>query len=191
MVAAAALAVAALVPVVGACGGQTQDGTAAPSDEPAATAQVTAQATKKPMPVSSLPPLVGLGETVRFETPEGGVVQVTAADYADPGAAPAGVAADAGERLVSLELTVMPEGEKGAAPVPMPFKKVESFLLIAEDDTISAAQLGDDSLLGATLVPGESLSTTLAFSVTSAAQLRFVCTPVKGSRPRSATWELD
>ena len=135
--------------------------------------------------------LAGLGETVRFETPEGAVVRVTVGGYADPGDAPAGVNAGAGERLVTLELTVTPEGEEGTAAVPLPFKKADSFILIAEDDTLTVAQLGDDELLGATVPPGETVSATLAFSVGAASPIRFVCTPLEGSRPRSATWELD
>lgn len=154
-------------------------------------AAATAPATDSPEPVSSLPPLVNLGETVRFMTPEGAVVGVTAAAYSDPGDAPDGVSAEAGERLVTLELTVTAEGPEGTAAVRSPFKRPDSFLLIAEDDSITATQLGDDALLGAILPPGKPLRTTLAFSVGPAAQHLFVCTPVEGSRPRSATWELD
>ena len=118
------------------------------------------------------------------------MVRVTAGGYADPGDAPAGASADAGERLVTLELRVTAEGPEGTAAIRVPFEKADSFLLIAEDDTITVAQLGDDALLGATLRPGEPLGTTLAFSVGDVAQLRFVCTPAEGSQPRSATWEL-
>ena len=110
----------------------------------------TAQATKEPKPVSSLPPLVGMGDTVRFQTPDGAVVRVTVDDYADPGDAPSGATADPGERLVTLELSVTPEGAEGTASVPLPFEKADSFILIAEDDTLTVAQLGDDELLGAT-----------------------------------------
>ncbi len=84
-----------------------------------------------------------------------------------------------------------PEGAEGTALVPLPFKKADSFVLVAEDDTLTVAQLADDALLGATLPPGETMATTLAFSVGDADPIRFVCTPVEGSRPRSATWELD
>jgi hypothetical protein len=178
---------AGLVLLAGACGGGVPDD-AGQTQAPAAEA--TAQATKKPEPVSSLPPLVKMGETVRFLTPEGAVVQVTAGDYADPGDAPDGVNAETGERLVTLELTVTAEGEAGTAAVKAPFKK-DSFMLIAEDDTITVAQLGDDALLGAIVPPGEPLHTTVAFSVGAAAQRLFLCTPAEGSRPRSATWELD
>jgi hypothetical protein len=178
---------AGLVLLAGACGGGVPDD-AGQTQAPAAEA--TTQATKKPEPVSSLPPLVKMGETVRFLTPEGAVVQVTAGDYADPGDAPDGVNAETGERLVTLELTVTAEGEAGTAAVKAPFKK-DSFMLIAEDDTITVAQLGDDALLGAILPPGEPLHTTLAFSVGAAAQRLFLCTPAEDSRPRSATWKLD
>jgi hypothetical protein len=188
LILAAGLAMAAgLVLLAGACGGGVPDD-ARQTQAPAAEA--TAQATKKPEPVSSLPPLVKMGETVRFLTPEGAVVQVTAGDYADPGDAPDGVNAETGERLVTLELTVTAEGEAGTAAVKAPFKK-DSFMLIAEDDTITVAQLGDDALLGAIVPPGEPLHTTLAFSVGAAAQRLFLCTPAEGSRPRSATWKLD
>jgi hypothetical protein len=167
-----------------ACGGSGQDDSGE-APEPAAT--VTAPAAKSPEPVSSLPPLLRMGETARFQTPDGAVVRVRASGYADPGAAPPGVSADAGERLVTLELSVTAED----AAVTLPFGETGAFLLIAQDDTISAAKLGDGALLGRTLTPGESIGATLAFSVGPAAQLRFVCMPAEGSRPRSATWELD
>jgi hypothetical protein len=185
---AAGLALAAgLLLFAGACGGEASED-AAQTQAPAAEA--TAQATKTPEPVSSLPPLVKMGETVRFLTPEGAVVQVTASDYADPGDAPDGVSAGAGERLVTLELTVTAEGAEGTSAVKAPFTK-DSFLLIAEDDTLTVAQFDGDALLGAALPPGEPLTATLAFSVGSAAQRLFLCTPAEGSRPRSATWKLD
>lgn len=188
---------ASLVLVAGlaaaACGGEQDGGgpqaggspTQAPVTEPAAAAP------KSPRPVSSQPPLVKIGKTVRFLTPESAVVRVTASDYADPGAAPGGVSPDAGERLVTLELRVTAEGAAGTATVTAPFSQTDSFLLIAADDTITVAKLGDDSLLGAPLSPGETLSTTLAFSIGGAKQLRFVCTPMEGSRPRSATWKIQ
>ncbi|HEX5642125.1 MAG TPA: hypothetical protein VFZ86_07265 [Thermoleophilia bacterium] len=186
-----ALIVAIIVVVVllvRGCGGDAVD---EPSGTPPASASAgaSAQATEEPEPVSSLPPLVGVGDTVRFETPEGAVVRVTASGYADPGDAPAGVSADPGERIVTLKLSVTPEGAEGTALVPLPFKKADSFILIAEDDTLTAALTGD-ALLGATLPPGETISTTLAFSVGASSPIRFLCTPVEGSRPRSATWEL-
>jgi hypothetical protein len=169
------------------------DGGAA--DKPAATPSPAltpeAEATKEPEPVSTTPPLVGMGDTVRFETPEGAVIRVTAADYADPGDAPAGVTADPGEHIVTLKLSVTPEGAEGTAAVPLPFAKADSFLLIAEDDTLTVAQLGGDEILGADLPPGETISTTLAFSVGASAPIRFVCTPAEGSRPPSATWDLN
>ncbi len=186
--AAGVVLVAGLVLVAGACGGQATDPTGA-AQEPATEAATPAAAT--PEPVSGVPPLVNMGDTVRFRTPEGAVVSVTAAGYADPGDAPDGVTAEAGERIVTLELTVAAEDPEGTAAVEAPFRKADSFLLIAEDDTITVARPGDDALLGAILPPGESLSTTLAFSVGASSPMRFVCTPVEGSRPRSATWKLD
>ena len=185
LVIAAALA-ASVVLLAGACGGAGDE--AAAPQAPAATP--TTGAAGEPTPVSSLPPLVGMGDTVRFQTPEGAVVRVTVDGYADPGDAPSGATAEPGERLVTLELSVTPEGAEGTASVPLPFEKADSFILIAEDDTLTVAQLGDDTLLGATVPPGETVSTTLAFSVGGAAPIRFVCTPVEGSRPRSATWDL-
>jgi hypothetical protein len=179
----AALAVGGGV-AAAACGSGGQDD-AGETPEPAAT--LTAPAAKSPKPVSSLPPLLKMGETARFQTPGGAIVRVTASGYADPGATPPGVSADAGERLVTLDLRVTAE----AAAVTLPFDETGAFLLIAEDDTISAAELGDDALLGTTLAPGESIDATLAFSVGPPVQLRFVCMPAEGARPRSATWELD
>ena len=126
-----------------------------------------------------------MGDTVRFRTPEGAVVSVTAAGYADPGDAPDGVTADAGERIVTLELTVAPEGAEGTAAVEVPFRKADSFLLIAEDDTITVARLGDDALLGATLPPGETHLRDARLLRRRVRAVRFVCTPVEGSRPRS------
>jgi hypothetical protein len=170
-------------------------GDGGPADEPTATPSAAltpdAEATEEPQPVSTVPPLVGMGDTVRFQTPEGAVIRVTVADYADPGEAAAGLTADPGERIVTLKLNVTPEGAEGTAAVPLPFTKADSFILIAEDDTLTVAQLGDDESLGADLPPGETISTTLAFSVGASAPIRFVCTPADGSQPPSATWDLD
>jgi hypothetical protein len=190
---AVALLVAVIVVIavlVRGCGGGDATNEPAGGSSPEATSTAAA-ATKKPQPVASLPPLVGMGDTVRFQTPDGAVVRVTADGYADPGDAPSGAAADPGERLVTLKLSVTPEGAEGTASVPLPFEKADSFILIAEDDTLTVAQLGDDALLGATVPPGETVSTTLAFSVGASAPIRLVCTPVEGSRPRSATWDLS
>lgn len=179
-----------IVLLVRACGGETEEPVG-----PEATATpgsgATAEATQSPKPVSTLPPLVGMGDTVRFQTPDGAVVRVTVGDYADPGDPPQGVTAEAGERLVTLELSVTPEGTEGAAAVPLPFQKADSFLLVAEDDTLKVALLGDDQMLDAALPPGETMTTTLAFSVGASDPIRFVCTPAEGSLPRSATWELS
>jgi hypothetical protein len=179
-----------VVLLVRACGGADEEQPAGQTPQTGQTAGATADATKSPKPVSSVPPLVALGETVRFQTPDGAVVRVTAADYADPGTAPDGVAADAGERLVSLKLSVTPEGEAGTAAVPLPFT-ADSFVLVMEDDTLAAARLGGDRLLGGAVAPGKTATATLAFSVGSSPPIRFVCTPREGSTPRSATWELE
>jgi hypothetical protein len=63
-----------------------------------------------------------------------------------------------------------PEGAE-VPPRALPFKKADSFILIAEDDTLTVAQLGDDEILGADLPPGETISTTLAFSVGASSRL--------------------
>jgi hypothetical protein len=187
-----AVAVAILVAVIVAiilllrgCGGAAEEpagpqGTATPGAE-ATTGAAT------PKPVSTKPPLVGLGDTVRFQTPDGAVIRVTVGDYADPGDPPPDATAEVGERLVTLKLSVTPEG---AAKVPLPFERADSFILVAEDDTLTVAQLGGDGLLGTTASPGKTVTTTLAFSVGASSPVRFVCTPVEGSVPRSATWEL-
>lgn len=194
-VAAAVLAavIVAIVLLVHGCGGDETAGGGAETASPRATAAAdvaaSPDATNSPRPVATKPPLVGLGDTVRFETPEGAVVRVTVDGYADPGDAPAGATADPGERLVSLELSVRPEGAS-KAEVSLPFAKAESFLLIAEDDSLTIAQLAGVDLLGAALPPGETVTTTLAFSVGQSPPVRFVCTPVKGSVPASATWKL-
>ena len=119
------------------------------------------------------------------------MVRVTASGYADPGDAPAGVTRRPRRAPRHPRAERDARGRRGHRPRPLPFKKADSFILIAEDDTLTVAQLGDDALLGATSAPGETISTTLAFSVGAAARVRFLCTPVEGSRPRSATWELS
>jgi len=188
-----AVAVAVLVAVIVAivlvargCGGAAEE-PAAPQSTATPGAAATADASATPQPVPTQPPLVGLGDTVRFQTPDGAVVRVTVSDYADPGDPPPGVTADAGERLVTLELSVKPEG---ATAVPLPFETADSFLLVAEDDTLTVAQLAEGDLFGAALPPGETAAATLGFSVGASNPVRFVCTPVEGSVPRSATWEL-
>jgi len=178
--------IVAIVLLVRGCGG---DGETAAGPQ-ATTPGTGAAAEATPKPVSTKPPLVGLGDTVRFETPEGAVVRVTVGDYADPGDPPQGAAAEAGERLVTLKLSVTAEGAEGTAEAPLPFEKADSFILVAQDDTLTVAQLGGDGLFGATLAPGKTRTTTLAFSVGASDPIRFVCTPVEGSVPRSATWEL-
>jgi hypothetical protein len=174
--------IVAFVLLVRGCGGG--EDTASPQ----ATTGSGGGATATPEPVSTKPPLVGMGDTVRFQTPQGPVVRVTVSRYADPGDPPASATPEAGERLVTVKLSVTSEG---AAKVPLPFNKADSFILVAEDDTLTVAQIGGDGLLGATLAPGKTLTTTLAFSVGASDPSRFVCTPVDGSVPRSATWELS
>jgi hypothetical protein len=192
LVAAVVVVIVVVVLLVRGCGGGTDE---AAQPTPAATAAGASTAaggkgTPTPKPVSTKPPLVSLGETVRFETPEGAVVGVTADDFQDPGQAD-GVSPDAGERLVTLKLTVTPEGAAGTAAVPLPFEVADSFLLVMENDELAPARLADDGLLGASLPPGKSLTTTLAFSVGSSTPVRFVCKPVADSVPVSATWRLD
>lgn len=188
LVAFVVVVIVVLVLLVRGCGGGGE------ADQPAsgaATAVASGQATPKPKPVSTEPPLVALGDTVRFETPEGAVIRVTVKDFKDPGQELDDVSADPGQRLVTLELTVSPEGAEGSATVPLPFEVADSFILIMENDELAGAKLEDDSLLGATLPPGESLATTLAFSVGASPPVRFVCKPAAGSVPVSATWTLD
>ena len=177
--------------LVRGCGGADEADQPASAAGGGATAAASAKATSKPEPVSTKPPLVALGDTVRFETPEGAVVRVTVKDFKDPGQELDGVSADPGQRLVTLELTVTPEGAAGSAAVPLPFEVADSFILIMENDELAGAKLEDDSLLGASLPPGESLTTTLAFSVGASPPVRFVCKPAADSVPVSATWTLD
>lgn len=189
---AAVVVVIVVVLLVRGCGGGGADEAAqtpAPTDA-GASAAASAKATATPKPVSTKPPLVSLGDTVRFETPEGAVVRVTVDDFQDPGEAD-GVSPDSGERLVTLRLKVTAEGAAGTAAVPLPFEVADSFILVMENDELAAAKLGDDSLLGGSLQPGKSITSTLAFSVGSSPPVRFVCRPAADSVPASATWKLD
>lgn len=192
LIACVVVVVIVVVLLVRGCGGGTGE---AAQPTPAATrtgASATdgKKATPTPKPVPTKPPLVSLGDTVRFETPEGAVIRVTVSDFKDPGEAD-GVSPDSGERLVTLKLTVTPEGAAGSAAVPLPFEVEDSFMLVMENDELAAAKLSDDNLLGASLQPGESLTSTLAFSVGSSPPIRFVCRPAADSVPVSATWQLD
>jgi hypothetical protein len=192
LVAFVVVVIVVIVLLLRSCGGQEAEQPGGTAQEPGQTSPAaTAEATQDPKPVSTTPPLVGLGDTVRFETPEGAVVRVTVDDYADPGTAPDGVSADAGERIVTLRLSVTAEGEAGTAAVPLPFEKADSFILVMENDELATSKLGDGEFLGTALQPGKTASATLAFSVGASPPIRFVCTPVEGSVPRSATWELD
>ena len=194
LVAAVVVVIVIVVLLLRGCGGEG-GGSGQPAATPTAAAASpagTAKATPTPRPVSTEPPLVALGDTVRFQTPEGAVVRVTVKDFKDPGQELDGVSADPGQRLVTLDLTVTPEGEAGTAAVPLPFEVADSFILIMEDDQLSAAKLGDDAdLLGTSLAPGKSLTTTLAFSVGASPPVRFVCKPAADSVPVSATWKVD
>jgi hypothetical protein len=173
------------------CGGEGGgSGQAVTPPAAGSSSTVGAKATPTPKPVSTKPPLVALGDAVRFETPEGAVMRVKVDDFKDPGEAD-GVSPDSGERLVTLRLTVTSEGTAGTAAVPLPFEVADSFILIMENDELAPARLGDDSLLGASLKPGKSLTATLAFSVGASPPVRFVCKPAAGSVPVSATWSLD
>ncbi len=118
------------------------------------------------------------------------MIRVKVDDFQDPGQAD-GVSPDSGERLVTLKLTVTPEGAAGTAAVPLPFEVADSFILVMENDELAAAELADDGLLGASLQPGKSISSTLAFSVGSSPPIRFVCKPAADTVPVSATWQLD
>lgn len=189
---AAVIVVTVVVLLARGCGGGADEaGQPAPNETRAgATASPSATATPTPKPVSTKPPLVSLGDTVRFQTPEGAVVRVTVDDVEDPGEAE-GVSPDPGERLVTLKLTVTPEGTAGTAAVPLPFEVADSFILVMENDELAAARLPDDGLLGASLQPGKSITSTLAFSVGSSPPIRFVCRPAADSVPASATWQLD
>jgi hypothetical protein len=192
LVAAVAIVIVIVVLLLRGCGGADEpDQPASAGSGGGATAAASAKATPKPKPVSTEPPLVALGDTVRFETPEGAVVRVTVKDFKDPGQELDGVSADPGQRLVTLELTVTPEGAAGSAAVPLPFEVADSFILIMENDELAGAKMEDDGLLGAALPPGESLTTTLAFSVGASPPVRFVCKPAADSVPVSATWTLD
>ena len=193
LIAAVVIVVIVVVLLMRGCGGGEADQPTQPT--PSATkagapATASKKATPTPKPVSTKPPLVSLGDTVRFETPEGAVVRVTVDDFQDPGQAD-GVSPDSGERLVTLKLTVTPEGTAGTAAVPLPFEVADSFILVMENDELAPALLADDSLLGASLQPGKSKTTTLAFSVGASPPIRFVCKPAADSVPVSATWQLE
>jgi hypothetical protein len=193
LVAAVVVVIVLVVLLARGCGGGDEAEQPAPAASGGgATPAAGAQATSTPKPVSTKPPLVALGDTVRFQTPEGAVVRVTADDFQDPGEAPDGVSPDPGQRLVTVKLTVTPEGAPGTAAVPLPFEVADSFILVMEDDQLSPAKLADDeSLFGASLPPGKRLTTTLAFSVGASPPIRLVCKPAADSVPVSATWKLD
>ncbi len=173
-----------------ACGGDATEAVPTPSPADGQTETPAEETSRAASPVPSAPPLVGLGDTVRFETPQGAIVRVSVSDYSATDEPPPGVTPGPGERIVTLRLDVTPEGDAGSAPVRLPFKKRDSFLLISEDESGVVAQLTDDGVLGASVAPGETVTTTLAFSVGAPTPIRLVCRPIQRSEPRSATWEL-
>ncbi len=188
---AAVVAVVVVALLLRGCGGGADQPAqpAAVATGAAASPAASARAAPTPSPVSTKPPLVSLGDTVRFQTPEGAVVRVTVDDFQDPGRSDS-VSPDAGERLVTLKFTVTAEGDPGTARVPLPFESADSFLLVMEDDELATAKLSGGRLLGDALQPGKSLTATLPFSVASSPPVRFVCRPVAGSVPASGTWQL-
>ena len=150
------------------------------------------EATKEPEPVSSLPPLVGMGDTVRFETPEGAVVRVTASGYADPGDAPAGVIGGPRRAHRHPQAERDPRGRRGdrpRAPAVQEGGLVHPHRRGRHAD--GGASSATTSCSGRRSRRARPSRTTLAFSVGASSPIRFVCTPVEGSRPRSATWELS
>jgi hypothetical protein len=191
LVAGIVVVIVLLVLVVRSCGGGADDSA---KPQAAATGSVkksaSPKASAKPKPVSTEPPLVSLGDVVRFKTPEGAVIRVKASAFTDP-AQVDGISPDPGQRLVTLQLTVSPEGEAGTAAVRLPFDVADTFVLIMKDDELSGAKLADDAILGASLPPGKLLTTTLAFSVGASPPVRFVCKPAADTVPVSATWKLD
>ena len=181
---AAVVLAAVLAVTAAACGG---DSSTAPGE-----GTPTATATLSPTPISTVAPLCTLGEAARFQTPQGAIMRVRAAGFADPGEPAEGVSAAADERLVTLRFTVTVESTGGDPAARLPFAGAESFLLIAADDMIYVAKLTDHSWPRGKAAGGETASTTLAWALPSGAQpARFVCTPVEGSTPRSATWLLE
>jgi hypothetical protein len=183
VLAAAGLAAA----VACGCGGSSP----APAGSPGATASPPSTAAPSP-PVSTEAPLLDLGGSASFGLPDGNVVTITVGELSDPATAQDGAAAGAGERLVSLKLTVAaePTADSSNETVTLPFKK-SSFLLVAADDSLYAPAKVAAELAAGQWMPGESTTFDLSFVVRDTAELmRFVCTPGGGVTPRSATWLL-
>ena len=169
------------------CGGSAP----APADTIVATTSPQPPATPSP-PVPTKAPLLELGEPASFFVPDGGIVTITVAEFRDPAAAQDGVAAGAGDRLASLELTVTvaPTADSSNAMVTMPLKQ-SAFLLVAADDSLYTPALVDAELREGRWTPGESTTFDMIFAVRDTAELvRFVCTPGGDVTPRSATWLL-
>ena len=119
-------------------------------------------------------------------------MKVTVDELDDPATAQDGAAAGAGDRLVSLKLTVAaaPTADSSNEVATLPFKQ-SAFLLVAADDSLYTPALVDAELRKGRWKPGESTKATLVFSVRDSADLvRVVCTPGGGVTPRSATWLL-
>ena len=169
------------------CGGSSP----APGDSPVATTSPHPSSTPSP-PASTTAPLLDLGGSASFSLPDGSVVAVTIAELHDPAPAQDGAAAGAGERLVSLKLTVAaaPAADSSNEMITLPFKK-SAFLLVAADDSLYTPAAITAELAAGRWKPGESTGFDLTFVVRdSAALVRFVCTPGGGVTPRSATWLL-
>jgi len=182
------LAVAALAAAFACgCGGSSP----APADSPVVTTSPHPSSTPSP-PLSTTAPILYLGGSAPFSTPDGNVVMVTVNQFDDPATAPQGAPAAAGERLVSLKLVVRAAQLGGASgeTVTLAFKG-SSFLLIAVDDSLFAPAAVDAELLKGRWKLAAGSGFNLPFVVPDSAKLvRFVCTPGGNVTPRSATWLL-
>jgi hypothetical protein len=189
-----ALLVAAmsLTAAAGACGGA-----AAPATSASASPAVSDRPQPAPEPsevVPAIAPLLRIGQSASFLTSEKRIVRVVADAFFDPADADTGLHAGADERPVSVSVSVDVEpleSDTTGLPVALPFKKA-SFLLLAADDTIYTPAAWDaPSPVGARAKPGVARHYEIAFVLPSVTRpVRFVCTPLEGSTPRSATWIL-
>ncbi|MCX6372878.1 MAG: hypothetical protein NTX16_07305 [Actinobacteria bacterium] len=117
------------------------------------------------------------------------MITVIADEFTDPAAAQDRVAAAAGDRLVSLHLTVAaaPGPDSSNAMVTLPMKE-SSFLLVAADDSLYTPAVVDAELREGRRKPASSTGFDVVFAVRYPAELvRFVCTPGGNVTPRSAT----
>jgi hypothetical protein len=172
----------------GACGG------GATTTSASASPAVSARPEPSPETVPTVAPLLRIGQSASFLTREERTVRIVADAFFDPAAADTGLHAGAGERPVSVSVSVDVEplaSDTTGLLVALPFKKA-SFLLLAADDTIYTPAAWDaPSPVGARVRPGVAKHYDIAFVVPSVTQpVRFVCTPLEGSTPRSATWIL-